>query len=362
MLGLAPSEHLSQTGAATILQQLLDKEVIKRPIFSLLMISAHEGVLSVGGTAASAVDHVVAETRKNLDRISAAEQAKGKKLVVEDGAKLRKRARKPSVGESPWETEWEKDWAWSHCEGAEGYWQILMQAAWMGGTRVLKNQAVIIDVGPFRLNNLVSNAMLMKCKVNTPFVMAPPLAAKRFYASLSGSYQLPPPHSNFYVFPCLNPPKAAFEFGGKKFPFMHSPRGQFGDWHGGLPGGRFSLGRLRPGSGYCVGAVVETRMGLNDESEELLDAGRRGTRVGADKSQLGGNGMRDLWVIGEGFFRGVGATFDVSVMAPMKSRVRTDEEAVQRKASGLSSVLMRYERQHERNCPCTELTTLKDGC
>lgn len=95
---------------------------------------------------------------------------------------------------------------------------------------------------------------------------------------------------------------------------MHSPKGQFADWHGELPGGRFSLGRLRPGSGYCVGAVLETRMGLREESEEVLDEGRRGTREGGQKGGLGGNGMRDLWVVGEGFFRGVGAVFDVSTV------------------------------------------------
>lgn len=94
---------------------------------------------------------------------------------------------------------------------------------------------------------------------------------------------------------------------------MHGPRGGFGDWNG-LPGGRFSLGRLKPGSGYCVGAVVETRMGLKDEKDDNLDEGRRGTRSGADTNRLGGNGMRDAWVIGEGFFRGVGGVFDVSLL------------------------------------------------
>ena len=80
-----------------------------------------------------------------------------------------------------------------------------------------------------------------------------------------------------------------------------------------LPGGRFSLGKLKNGSGYCVGAVVETQMGLKDEKDEVLDQGRRGTRLGADKGDLGGNGMRDVWVIGERFFKDVGIVFDVSI-------------------------------------------------
>ena len=44
----------------------------------------------------------------------------------------------------------------------------------------------------------------------------------------------------------------------------------------GFPGGRFSLGRLKAGSGYCIGAVVETRMGIRDEKSKMLDEGRRG--------------------------------------------------------------------------------------
>lgn len=77
--------------------------------------------------------------------------------------------------------------------------------------------------------------------------------------------------------------------------------GRGADWSG-IPGGKFSLGRLREGSGYCVGAVVESRMGLREEK------GGRGGRA-----RIGGNGMRDVWVVGEGFFRGVGAVFDVSL-------------------------------------------------
>lgn len=84
----------------------------------------------------------------------------------------------------------------------------------------------------------------------------------------------------------------------------------------GFPGGRFSLGRLKSGSGYCVGAVIESRMGIRDEKSEVLHEGRRGTRTGTSQGQeaMGGNGMRDVWVIGEGFFRGAGGVFDVSTV------------------------------------------------
>lgn len=146
-------------------------------------------------------------------------------------------------------------------------------------------------------------------QINSPFILAPPLAAKTFYASVSGSRPLPPPFSNFYVFPCLNPPTLHFEFSGTPFPFMQGGRGA--EWSG-IPGGKFSLGRLEAGSGYCVGAVVETTMGIGEERDEVVHDGKRG-RSAPSRGGLGGNGMRDVWVIGEGFFRGVGGVFDVSL-------------------------------------------------
>lgn len=89
------------------------------------------------------------------------------------------------------------------------------------------------------------------------------------------------------------------------FPLMQGGRGTEGMV---IPGGRFSLGRLSDGSGYCVGAVVETRMGVGDERDGAAGNARGRTGTAA------GNGMKDVWVIGEGFFRGVGAVFDVSIL------------------------------------------------
>jgi len=156
---------------------------------------------------------------------------------------------------------------------------------------------------------VLDTCILIFQQINSPFILAPPLAAKAFYASVSGSRPLPPPYSNFYVFPCLNPPALHFEFGGTNFPFMQGGRGA--DWSG-IPGGKFSLGRLEAGSGYCVGAVVETRMGIKEERDEVVQNDRKGSKSIGGRGGLGGNGMRDVWVIGEGFFRGVGGVFDVS--------------------------------------------------
>lgn len=132
-----------------------------------------------------------------------------------------------------------------------------------------------------------------------PFILAPPLAARRFYESIGGTKRLDPPHDSFFAFPCLNQVNIAFEIGGWNFVSM-SGQGTKADALYGPAGGRFSLGKLADGTGYCVGSVVETRMGL--------------------RKQWMGSGMKDMWVLGEPFFRGLGVVFD---MDNMRVGVRT---------------------------------------
>lgn len=71
------------------------------------------------------------------------------------------------------------------------------------------------------------------------------------------------------------------------------------------PGGRFSLGRMEVGSGYCIGMVVESRMGV--QSKDVRDHRHGEERV---------SGLGDMWVIGEPVFRDVQVAFDVSLVLP----------------------------------------------
>ncbi|KAI4243841.1 MAG: hypothetical protein L6R40_003223 [Gallowayella cf. fulva] len=308
MLGLAPSKHLRQIDTPFLLHQLLSQRIVERPIFSLMLVSGHEGVLSIGGTAAQAAELVSKQTAEQLDRAGAEEkinaftEENGKTLeggtnsldknnIPEEKVILQRRG----VGAEGLKTrraDWREGWTWSKVQGAEGWWQTLMQGVWVGGSRVLQNQAVVIDI-------------------NTPFILAPPLAAKTFYAAVAGSRPLDPPYSNFYVFPCMNPPAVEFEFQGTRFPAMQGGRGM--EYASAIiPGGKFSLGRLKHGSGYCVGAIVETKMGLKEEKERMAGSSKQGLgSAAASVGSLAGNGMRDVWVIGERFFRGVSGVFDV---------------------------------------------------
>ena len=86
----------------------------------------------------------------------------------------------------------------------------------------------------------------------------------------------------------------------------------------GRPGGRLSLGRLEKGSGFCVGAMVGIDLGdLHSvkANDDLIHV--RGKRRGLDRERRAagarvlGNGMKDVWVIGEPWFRGASCVFDV---------------------------------------------------
>lgn len=61
-------------------------------------------------------------------------------------------------------------------------------------------------------------------------------------------------------------------------------------------------------------------MGIKEERDEVVQNDKKGSRSIGGRGGLGGNGMRDVWVIGEGFFRGVGGVFDVSIPLTSYSR------------------------------------------
>jgi hypothetical protein len=141
-------------------------------------------------------------------------------------------------------------------------------------------------------------------QINTPFILAPPFAARAFYSSISGSRQLPPPYDQFHAYPCFNPPKIHFEFAGWNVEVLKGKRdkGTFS------PGGRFSSGRMAAGSGYCVGIVVESRMGKE------ISPGTRRSNTGpgtTTERATRANGLEDVWIVGEPFFRDVQVAFNV---------------------------------------------------
>lgn len=364
ILGLAPADSLRQMEVPSFLDQLLEKKVINHKVFSATIISGNEGLLSIGGTAAEqfariengidtflgmeaenarhanhGTEKVDDEEQDKIDAINGASEDllganKGEALPVIDtpaplennvveqpgvlkklkrgleefvGNPLDRRARPQHHADNAqaFLPSWRDDWKWSPVEGAEGWWQTLMRGVWVDGTKVLKNQPCVIDI-------------------NTPFILAPPLAVKQFYSAISGTYRLPAPYQNFFAFPCNNPPNLQVEFGGWRFPIMRGMK-TYESSNG--PNGKFSLGKVSYDSGYCVGAVVETKMGVGDQAPvKRHGRGKINDNIRAinamEAGMLAGNGMRDVWVLGEPAFRGLGITFDVSVQSPSTSTMK----------------------------------------
>jgi hypothetical protein len=143
-LGLASSESLRQTKSTSLLKQLYKKDIIQRPIFSLMLINGQEGILSVGGTSAKAIELVEQQTKAELDHAGAVER---EELPVDSN--LPSYVNRRGVGALPaaaGSDGWEEHWRWSKVQGAEGWWQILMQGVWVDGIKILQNQAAVIDV------------------------------------------------------------------------------------------------------------------------------------------------------------------------------------------------------------------------
>ena len=110
-----------------------------------MLINGREGVLSIGGTTAGAVELVDQQTKEELDRAGDINPAS-----PQDSLGLARRGLRKTSEFKSRQSEWQEGWKWSKVQGAEGWWQILMQGVYVNGDKVLKNQPVVIDVSlPF---------------------------------------------------------------------------------------------------------------------------------------------------------------------------------------------------------------------
>jgi hypothetical protein len=278
LLGLSPpTTQLSRLTSPPLLTQLHDLNLIASKIWSLTLLTPTGGILTLGSTIASHAARASISTEISLANFGNPlfTPSHIDKLVEEEMSRS-------------FPAELEEQFHWVKVSGPKGRWMALLSGVWVGGSKVLKNQPVLFDV-------------------NCPFILAPPLAGRRFYESIGGAQRLggavrhdnagQSATSGFWKFPCLNKVSVAWEFRGKMLPAFKEGGREEGIF--GPAGGAMSLGKLGDGedfsSGYCVGIVAETDMGL-------------GRREGGDPWR--NSGMRDVWVLGEPFFRGLGVVFD----------------------------------------------------
>ena len=241
--------------------QLKRRAAVADDIWSITVLDSETGVLTIGSTIAREMEQIKQRIELELntygDPVATPEWIGGQ---VDAAVKL-----SMPDGSPP-----EKHFKWSPVSGASGWWTTLTSGIWVNGAKVLGNQPVVLDI-------------------QSPFILAPPKAVSRLYDAIGGSKRLQPPYDMFFAFPCLAQVNIALELGGWNFPSMAGEITRADTLHG-PTGGRFSLGKLRHGTGYCVGAVVEIRMGV--------------------EGGWANSGMQGMWVLGEPFFKSMGVIFD----------------------------------------------------
>lgn len=232
-------------------------------MWSLTLLDGENGVLTFGGAIAKEVEQAKVQAELELQHFG---DPKADREWISKQTQAKLEVSMPAL--MPWESHLK----WTNLQGAAGWWTALVSGVWINGAKVLKNQPVLFD---------------LQC----PFILAPPSATDTFYRSIGGVFRLPSPNDQFFAFPCLNSKSIniALEIAGWNFPIL-SGRTTRGESLHGPTGGSFSLGKMGNGTGYCIGIVVETRLGLSEEGME--------------------SGMQNMWVLGEPFFRGMGVVFD----------------------------------------------------
>lgn len=289
-LGLAPAASLSQLNTTSLLPQLIEKGVVDTPLWALVLLNGQDGLFSLGGTPLASIRKVEKETQ---DLLSSQNPQEHEELKREEKLEERVGVYDSEVARDP-----DHEWKWMDVRGIGGFWQIMMHGVWVDGVENVLNQPAVLDVYLPLPSPSPSILPTHKAQLNTPFILAPPMATRTLYAQTQ-SHRLPPPYDQFHAYPCLKPPQLHLDFAGWQAEVLKGRNKEFFS----APGGRFSLGRLEEGSGYCVGMVVESRMGAHrKEGSEHRHGGNEG-KVG---------GLGDVWVLGEPVFRDVQVAFDVS--------------------------------------------------
>ncbi|KAJ7765651.1 acid protease [Mycena metata] len=135
-------------------------------------------------------------------------------------------------------------------DASTGFWQVPNAEIKVGATAIASNLQTIIDSG----------TTLMYC---------PPVVAKKIYSSVAG-WKIFDPANGYYSFPCSNPPRFSFNWGGR-------------DWT--ISAANLNLGQTEIGSKDCVGSLAGLDVGLGSNVCLLGDAFMSGFYVVFDRGE-----------------------------------------------------------------------------
>lgn len=110
----------------------------------------------------------------------------------------------------------------------QGYWQVNMDGASVGGTQAVGNITSIIDTG-------------------TTLIVGDQTNVAKLYQSIPGSKDASTTvGAGFFTFPCASVPSVSLSFGGRAFPLSNET---------------FNLGAVSTGSSDCIGGIVSGDVG-----------------------------------------------------------------------------------------------------
>ncbi|KAF7312468.1 Acid protease [Mycena indigotica] len=137
---------------------------------------------------------------------------------------------------------------------SSGFWQATGAKIKVGSTTVLQDFQAIIDSG-------------------TTIMYGPPASVKEVFSHVEGS-QLFDSASGFYSYPCDNPPKLSFNYGGK-------------DWT--ISADNINLGKTKEGSSSCIASLSAQNLGLGEGVWLLGDSFMKNTYTvfNVDKKAVG---------------------------------------------------------------------------
>lgn len=265
----------------TLTEQLQTRGIVKHNLLSVTLLDATNGILSIGGTIAPQIEESKFRAQKELEYLD-------RLHVPEEREKLEAEISTYMNFAIPSGSTHEDHFKWvDTSDMIAGWHQALASGIWINGVKVLKNQPVLFDL-------------------NCPFILAPVGAAEAFHEALPGARRLtsllddhPKGSNGLFAIPCLTDTNIEFELAGWRFPLGKGEvredaiLGPVGGW---LSLGQVDLGENMTneatGTGYCVSIVVESDMGIRKKWQR--------------------SAMRDVWVLGEPFFRGMGIVFDMA--------------------------------------------------
>ena len=124
--------------------QLIEKEIIDLPMWSLVLLNGQDGLFSMGGTPVATIREVEKETQDLLN----GKKSEKQEITHEELKRSMQLEKRAAEYTPPTDESSSTAWKWLKVRGSDGWWQIRLHGVWVEGTKIEYNQPAILDVRP----------------------------------------------------------------------------------------------------------------------------------------------------------------------------------------------------------------------